>query len=74
MQSLPKFSEDDIQRVLGSQEGQALLRLLNRDGGAALRQAANAVKNGDMAKAQEIMRPLMESPGVSALVDKINRK
>jgi len=70
----PSFSEADIKRVLGSPEGQALLRLLNRDGGALLRQAADAVKKGDMKKAQELVRPIMESGDAAALIGRINQK
>ena len=71
---IPNFSEEEIRKVLGSSEGQALLRLLNRDGGAALQKAAQAVKNGNFSSAQEIMRPLMEAPDAAELVRKINRK
>lgn len=71
---LPSFSEADIKKVLGSKEGQALLRLLNQDGGVALRQAANALKAGDTARAQEIVKPIMQSPDAAALIEKLNRK
>lgn len=71
---LPSFSEADIKKVLGTPEGQALLRMLNRDGGTTLRQAANAVKNGDLQKAQDLVRPIMESPDAAKLISKINRK
>lgn len=71
---LPSFSEADIKKVLGSKEGQALLRLLNRDGGSTLRQAAGALKSGDTKRAQEIIKPLIQSPDAAALIDKINRK
>ena len=73
-QSFPSFSEDDIRRVLGTAEGQTLLKLLNQNGGNALRQAANAVKNGNIDAAKDMMRPLMESPAIQVLVEKINRK
>lgn len=72
--SLPSFTEADIKKVLGSKEGQALLRLLNRDGGAALRQVANAIKSGDTARAQELAKPLVQNPEAAALIDKINKK
>ena len=71
---LPSFSEADIEKVLGSAEGQALLRLLNRDGGAVLRQAADAVKTGNLQKAQELVRPIMESGDAAVLIEKINKK
>lgn len=72
--SIPSFSEAEIRKVLGSPEGKMLLQLLGQNGGTALRQAADAVKRGDTAAAQEIMRPLMESPAIAALVNKINQK
>lgn len=71
---LPSFSKTDIQNVLGSPEGQALIRLLSRDGGVMLKRAADAVKNGNMGLAQEIMREKMESPDAQALIEKLNRK
>ena len=71
---LPSFSEAEIKKVLGTAEGQALLRLLNRDGGAMLRQAAEAVKTGNLQKAQELVRPVMESPDAAKLIAKINKK
>lgn len=70
--SLPAFSEADIRKVLGTAEGQALLRLLNKDGGALLKKAAQAVKQGDMKTAQELVRPVMESKDAEALIKKIN--
>ena len=70
----PSFSEADIKKVLGSAEGQSLLRLLNRDGGSTLRKAADAVKVGDFQRAQELVRPMMESRDAAALIDKINKK
>ena len=70
----PSFSEADIKKVLGTAEGQALLRRLNRDGGSALRQAADAVKSGNLQKAQELVRPIMESKDAAALIEKINKK
>lgn len=71
---LPSFSQADIQKVLGSKEGKALLQLLNRDGGKLLRQAAESVKRGDMQRAQELLAPTMQSPEIASLIDQINRK
>lgn len=68
------FTPEQIRSVLGTKEGQQLLSLLNRDGGAALRQAAGAVKSGDYAAAQKILEPVMQTPEASRLVDAINRK
>ena len=71
---LPSFSEADIKKVLATKEGQALLRILNRDGGAVLRQAAQALQSGDAARAQELVKPIMQSPDAAALIEKINQK
>ena len=68
------FSPEQLRRVLASKEGKQLMQLLNRDGGAALRQAAAAARNGDYEQAKRIMEPLMQSPEAARLVDEINRK
>lgn len=67
------FSEQEIRRVLTSDAGRQLLQLLNRDGGANLRQAAEAVKRGDIDGAKALLTPVMETPEAAALVDKINQ-
>ena len=68
------FSEADVKRVLTSPEGQKLLRLLNRDGGVRLRQAAEALKRGDQAAAQQALRPVMVTEEAARLVQSINRE
>lgn len=68
------FTPQQLNSVLRSKEGQALLQLLNRDGGAALRQAASAVQSGDYEAAKKIMEPVMQTPEAAELVDRINRK
>ena len=72
-QSFP-FQEQDIRRVLGSPEGQKLLQLLNRDGGQALRQAANALRSGNTQAAMEVLSPIMETKEAAELVEQINRQ
>ena len=68
------FHEKDIKRVLGSPEGQQLLKLLNRDGGQALRSAANALYAGNTEEARKILAPMMATEEASELIDKLNRK
>lgn len=68
------FSESQIRAVLGSDEGKKLLSLLQQDGGERLKQAAAAVKSGDLAGAQTIMKPVMQTQEASELVEKINRR
>ena len=67
------FQESDARRILGSKEGRALLKLLNQDGGAMLRQAAAAFQSGDMEKAKQLVTPLMESSEAQALIKELNR-
>ena len=68
------FTPEQIQSVLGSREGQRLLQLLNRDGGAALRQAAGLVRNGNLEEARRVMEPMMRDPETARLAEEINRK
>ena len=67
-------SEADIRKVLGTDEGRKLLAYLSRDGGAVLKQAAEALKRGDQEGAKQILSPMMQTPEAQDLVDKINRK
>ena len=67
------FNEKDIKRVLGSPEGQQILRLLNRDGGQALRQAADALRSGNTDEAKRVLSPIMESEEAAGLINKLNK-
>ncbi|MBQ3072803.1 MAG: hypothetical protein IJD20_05885 [Oscillospiraceae bacterium] len=69
---LPSFSEADIQKVLGTPEGRSLLQLFRQDSSNTLQKAADALKAGDANRAQELLRPMMESPAVAELIRKIN--
>ena len=66
------FSAAEVQAVLGSEEGKKLMELLNRDGGAALRRAAQSVKSGDMAAAKAAVAPLLDSKQAQELMQSIN--
>jgi hypothetical protein len=68
------FGEQDAKRVLGSKEGQELIRLLNRDGGKALREAASALQSGDAEQAKRLLSPVMDTAEASALVDRLSRR
>lgn len=65
------FSEADLRRVLASAEGQRLLALLRRDGGAALRQAMQAVKSGDFDGAKTTLEPMLQSPEAQQLLENL---
>lgn len=68
------FSEKDIRRVLNSSAGKQLLQLLTSTNADTLSKAAEALKQGDIAQAKELLTPVMERPEASALVNQINRK
>ena len=46
------FTKQQLAAVLSTPEGRQLLTLLSRDGGSALSQAAQALKNGDQKPCQ----------------------
>ena len=66
------FSADQLRRVLGSAEVKQLLALLAADGGWRLRQAAEAVKAGDHARAQAILQPVLQTEQAQALLQKLD--
>lgn len=68
------FTPEQVQQVLHSPEGKQLLQLLNRDGGATLRQAAASARAGDYQTVQKLMEPLVQKPEAAALLNRLNRK
>lgn len=66
------FSDEQLRRVLGSSEAKALLALLRADGGAAMQQAADALRRGDQAQARAILQPLLQTPQAQALLRTLN--
>ncbi len=69
------FSPEQLRRVLGSAEGRqllALLALLASGGGERLRQAADAAKQGDHARAMELLQPVLNTKQAQALLRKLN--
>ena len=68
------FTKQQLAAVLSSSEGKQLLSLLSRDGGAALSQAAQALKNGDAELAKSLVSPMLESSEAQALIAKINEQ
>ena len=66
--------EPDINRLLRlaqSPEGQQLIRLLQKNNPAALRNAAAQATAGDMNSAGKTLSPLLEDPQVKALLEKL---
>lgn len=72
---LPKnFSEKDLKTLLQTDAGKQLLALLNKDGGAALRQAAAAIQSGQYQKAYETIAPFMENDQAAPLIRELNKQ
>ncbi len=67
------FSAEALRQVLGSQEGQRLLSMLQQDDGT-LQQALKAYRSGDTEKAKALLQPLAQTPEAEALLQKINQK
>ena len=63
-----------IRALMNTPDGKRLMTLLGSDGGKALRAAANAMQQGNEAKAQESMAPLLNNQEVQALLTSLNRK
>ena len=66
------FSPEKLRRVLGSSEGRQLLALLSSGCGERLRQAADAAKQGDHARAMELLQPVLNTEQAQALLRKLN--
>ena len=66
------FSPEQLRRVLGSSEGRQLLALLSSGCGECLRQAADAAKQGDHARAMELLQPVLNTEQAQALLRKLN--
>ena len=66
------FSPEQLRRVLGSSEGRQLLALLSSGCGEGLRQAADAAKQGDHARAMELLQPVLNTEQAQALLRKLN--
>lgn len=68
------FTRQQMQAALTSPAGRELLALLSRDGGAALRQAAEAFRQGDTERAKQILGPVMQTEQAQALISRINEQ
>jgi len=70
----PSISEADVKTILQSDAGQQLLLLLKRNGGEALKQAAQAAQRGNYNEAYDVVKKLMQIPNASRLAEEINWK
>lgn len=75
-QNFSEFSPkpEQLRSILSSLEGQALIRLLQADGGAGLRQAAAALQSGDEAGVRAALTPLLAGTEAEALTRSLEGK
>ncbi len=69
--SSPQPSAEEVRRVLTSPEGQALLRLLQADGGAGIRAASAALQGGNVDAAKAALTPLLKGTDAEELTKRI---
>lgn len=62
------FSIEDAKAFAQSSAGQQLIALLQNTDSTAIQQAMEQAAGGDMAKAQQILSPLLASPEVCKLM------
>lgn len=61
-----------LRRILSSEAGQQLLRLLASGNGERLRQAAAAIKAGDQAQAYALLQPILDTEQAQALLRQLH--
>ena len=65
---------EQLRQIMASPEGQALIRLLQRDGGAGLQAAAKAIQTGDPGAARQALAPLLAGTEGEALAERLQKK
>lgn len=64
---------EEFQKLMQTSEGKQLVKLLNQDGGKALKQAGAALQQGDETGAKDTLTPLLEQREIRTLLEKLNR-
>ena len=72
--SSPPADPEQIKKLLTSPEGQALIKLLQADGGAGLRAASAAIQGGDMEGAKAALSPLLAGTEAETLTQKLEEQ
>lgn len=62
-----------LMSLLSGPEGKKLISILSRDGGKALKQAADALAKGDSEKAKDAIMPMIDDEGAQIL-NSLNNK
>lgn len=67
-----KFSPEQAKQLLSSPEGRQLIAMLTKSGN--LQAAAEAFRKGDMAAAQEALKPTLQSQEADELLKKLQKR
>ena len=70
----PRPDPEQLKRLLAGPEGQSLLRLLQADGGEALRAAAEALRRGSTEGVKAALTPLLAGTEAEALTRSLEAK
>ena len=67
-------SPEQVRKLLTGPEGQALIQLLQADGGAGIRAASAAIQSGDMEGAKAALSPLLAGTDAENLTKKLEEQ
>ena len=68
------LNQEQLRQIMTSPEGQALIRLLQRDGGKGLQAAAQSLQRGDTEAAKAALSPLLEQTDGANLAQRLREK
>ena len=68
---VPEPDAEQLRQILNSAEGQSLLRLLQADGGAGLRTASTALRQGNLEGVKAALSPLLAGTEAETLARRL---
>lgn len=71
---MDQLKPEQLQALMGAAETKKLLALLQRDGGDAWKRATQAVRQGDYAKTQSILQPMVSGTEAAAIAQALRQK
>lgn len=70
----PSMSKEALENIVQSRQAQELLALLQKNGGAVLRQASQAASAGDYEKVQQLLAPKLQSKEAEDILKQLERQ